>query len=106
MRPTETRKRIEILIGALGWYLVNGLIWFMLFPGPFDTRGPYGALGPELVSLIMMPANLLVLVVCAIIPRLRRVALGILIALALNFAVSILLGMGLNASCFIPFIHK
>jgi len=97
----DSQKKIEISIGLAGWYLVNGLIWFWVSPSPVNGSG-YSAL----FSFIMIPANILVLLVCALIPRLRNVALGILIALALNLFISLLLGMVANALCFIPFFHK
>jgi hypothetical protein len=74
------------LIGFIGWYLIawalTGLLSFWLF----------------FVSLVA-------LIFLALIKETRRLAGGILIALALNFVISLILGLGLNAFCFIPFFY-
>jgi hypothetical protein len=84
---------IEILIGLAGWYLVNGLFWL-------------GARGNDTLIGYTCPGNFIVLLICVINPRFRMVATGILIALALNFVASLLLGMMTNAFCFVPFFNK
>ena len=72
------------VMGFVGWYLVS---WALVRP-----------LGLNLFFL-----NIIALIVLALIKATRRVAGGILIALALNFTISLILGLGLNALCFIPF---
>ena len=84
--------------GLLGWYAVNWASWGLV--GGFST-------GENIIgNLICLPVNLLVLLILAIIRQTRWVALGILAALAINFAISLLLGLQFNAICFIPFIIK
>ena len=72
------------IMGFVGWYLVS---WPLVRP-----------LGLNLFLL-----NIIALIVLALIKTTRRVAGGILIALALNFTISLILGLRLNALCFIPF---
>lgn len=72
------------IMGFVGWYLVS---WALVRP-----------LGLNLFFL-----NIIALIVLALIKATRRVAGGILVALALNFTISLILGLGLNALCFIPF---
>ena len=81
-----TRYRQQI-VGFFGWYLVS---WSLVRP-----------LGLNLFFLNIIV--LIVLIVLALIKGTRSVAGGILIALALNFTISLILGLGLNALCFIPF---
>ena len=97
---TPQPKWLLFAAGLLGWYLVNGLIWLMMlrspfYPGWLDTYG--------FPNLILLPLNLIILVVLAIIKRTRMIAFGILAALALNIVISLVIGLQGNAWCFVPF---
>jgi hypothetical protein len=85
-------------IGFLGWYLVNIFAWSHV------PAGGYG-LGVFFVFAIMLPFNIVALIVLGIIRSTRWVALGIVTALALNFLISLALGLTLNAQCLIPFFE-
>jgi len=93
--PLTTPQIIEIGIGFVAWYVINGLIWL----GGTSNYGFF-------LAIFTLPGNLIVLLICAITPRLRRVALGILIAIALNLVITLVLGMFTNALCFVPFFNK
>ena len=55
-------------------------------------------------NIYILPANLIALIILAFVRR--RVALGILVALAVNFVIAIILGLFINVICFIPFFVK
>ncbi len=79
----------DFLIGFVGWFLINGLLWLE---------------APNMeVGCITFPANLGLLITLAVIRRTRWVALGILSALALNFVIALIRGMAFNGICFVPF---
>ena len=99
-------KGFEVFMGLVGWYAVNGITWFLLLP---PSRSSYqNSYGIEiaLFSVGLIPFNIIFLLILASIPRTRMIVLGILIAMALNFMISLLLGMTMNAFCFIPFFNK
>jgi hypothetical protein len=76
--------------GFIGWYLVNGVIWVL--PG-----------NNEFNLLLTLPANILILIILAIIKRTRWIAFGMLTAIALNFLISLVLGLFNQAVCLVPF---
>lgn len=99
-------KAGEVFMGLFGWYAVNGITWFLLLP---PSRSSYqNSYGMEiaLFSMGLIPFNMIFLMILGSMPRTRMIALGILIAIALNFLLSLLLGMTMNAYCFIPFFDK
>lgn len=93
------RKLAEIGSGFLGWWLINDLIWRVLGIQLSNPNIMYGDIG---VICFSFPINILLLVTFAIIRQTRLIALGILIAIALNLLVSLILGLFMNAICFIP----
>ena len=96
-------KRILFAVGFFGWYLINGGAWFLYSPNQNALGGQgYGIV----LNLLLLPANAVLLLIFAIIRSTRRVALGILAAVAFNFFISLLLGLSTNATCFIPFFIK
>jgi hypothetical protein len=94
-KPLTASQITEIVIGFVAWYVINGLIWW---GGTSNYR--------FFLAIFTLPGNIIALLICAIVPRLRRVALGILIAIALNLVISLVLGMMTNALCFVPFFNK
>ncbi len=82
----------DFLIGFVGWFLVNGGLWLLL-----SSQTPLST------ACLLFPTNLGLLIILAIIRRTRWVALGILSALALNFVIALVRGLGFNGICFIPF---
>ncbi len=100
----KRRRWLLAALGFAGWYLVNGLFWLIyqrlrpIPPGYYDIFSP--DVGAGMITTVI---NIVVLLALAFIRRTRWVALGILFALALNFAVSLVLGLGFNAFCLAPF---
>jgi len=97
LRETVTSK--PFLIGFFGWYVINGLIW-LVFGNPNQSESAI------FVNLFVFPVNLLALILFLIIRRTRRMGFGILTALAVNFVISLVLGLFLNGACFIPFFYR
>src|SRR5512138_356344 len=101
-----SKRRRWLLAGAgfLGWYIVNGLFWLIYKQFPFlDPAGIYG-LSPYLnMAMLATVINVVLLIVLALIRRTRWIALGILAAWALNFAISLVLGLSFNGLCLTPF---
>jgi hypothetical protein len=91
------RKYIQFAGGFLGWYLVNGLLYQVLFLSDIDEEMAL------LFGLAILPINLILLVVLSIKHRTRFIGLGILSAMAVNLFVALVFGLGMNAQCFIPF---
>ncbi len=82
----------DFAIGFVGWFLVNGLLWFLA-----------SRLGRGGIGCLLFPANLGALIILGVIRRTRWMALGILSALALNFLIALVRNMAFNGLCFIPF---
>lgn len=80
----------------MGWYFVNSLF---LYGSPNTS-------GYNLLWIISPIVNIVVLLIFAIVKPLRQVALGMLIAMALNLFISLVLGMFFNALCFVPFFIR
>ncbi len=85
-------KWVMIVGGFLGWYALNYLLFLWAAP----NSGMW---------LCALPANILLLIILAIIRGTRWIALGILAALALNFVVSLALSLNWNAVCLTPFFN-
>ena len=101
IRPDPRVKWILFAVGFFGWYIFNTKAWFSVMENGPDKQGYY-----PLFNLVMLPANLLILFILAKIHRTRWAAFGILAAVAVNFLISLILGLGNNAICFIPFLFK
>ncbi len=100
----QRRKWLKFAIGFLGWYLANGLIW-LLFPIHWQGISVYTS--EDLTPVLcILPLNILVPIVLAIPRPTRWVALGLLAALVLNFAISLLFGLFWQAVCLVPFFSK
>lgn len=93
------RKWLKFLGGFVGWYLVNGLIAFLL-----DVSNDLGGL--ILWGFIVLPANIILLIIFSVVKKFRPVALGMLSSMAANFLVTLILtGTIGNAICFVPLTH-
>jgi len=90
------KNRYQIA-GFFGWYVINIMIWLLAGSTPGNDADIF-------INLLLFPANILVLIILAIIKSARRVASGVLVALAFNLLVSLVMGASLNGWCFIPFI--
>jgi hypothetical protein len=103
---TRNTKILDFLIGFIAWFAVNGALWFLLAHGQSIVSSLIGTIitGPIVANLFILPANLLILIVLAFLRR--WMAFGILVAVAINLAIALVLGMGTNATCAIPFFIK
>ena len=101
--PSTSRFRLswKFAVGFLGWYLVIWLIYRLQIPGP-DPQG-YGTM---ILSLIVFPAQIIGLFFLFVIKDVRKIGWGMLSAIAVNLLISLMLGLGLNAVCFIPFFFQ
>jgi hypothetical protein len=94
---TIRERTFDLLIGFVGWSAINSLIWMILRSGDCS----YGCIG---FNLLLFPINLVILIVLAFARR--WLAMGMLIAIAINFAIALAMGALLNALCAIPFFVK
>ncbi len=106
--PAATTRRRWWLVAAgfIGWYLANGLFWVMML-GKTKPDFSITSLGDAMfVNLLMFPFNIILLLMLAIIRPTRSVALGILLAIALNLVISLFSMLIFNAVCLVPFFIR
>ena len=84
----------DILIGFLGWFIINGLIWVLINFVIYHYR----VLG---FIFLIFPINIAVFVVLSFVRR--QVALGILAAYALNLLITLGLGLSFWGVLGVPF---
>jgi len=89
-------------VGFLGWYLVVWLIYWSLLNGKTDPQG-YSAM---ILSMLVFPAQIIALFILFVVKDFRKIGWGMLSAIAVNLLISMILGLGLNAVCFIPFFFQ
>ena len=89
----DTTRR-DILIGLLGWYLINALIWFLLNLVIYHHR----VLG---FAFLIFPLNLAVFTVLSFIRR--QLALGMLLAYSFNLLITFGLGLSFWGVLGVPF---
>ena len=95
---TRNEKIFRFLVGFLGWYAVNGLLWYLV-GNPNEGEN-------FILLLCSFPANVLALLVLSLAKRTRLIGFGVLAAVALNLLISLILGVLQNAFCFVPFYLK
>ena len=98
---TRTEKIRDLSIGFIGWWLVNGLVWFVFNLDAVKYGGELVTIGLLLFSLVYAIAQLITLIVLAF--RRGWIALGALSAMGLNLVISLMLGLLINSVCFAPF---
>lgn len=99
-QPLGRSKRYGLFAaGFLGWFLVNGLWWQLIFRG--SQTGGTNFQG----SFCILPFSILMLILLGFNPRTRQITWGGLAAIAVNMTVSLALGLFFNAICLIPFFH-
>lgn len=91
----------KFVVGFLGWYLVVWLI-YRLQIRDLDPQG-YSTMT---LSLLVFPAQIIALFFLFVIRDFRKIGWGMLSAIAVNLLISLMLGLGLNAVCFIPFFFQ
>jgi hypothetical protein len=98
-----TRKKwILGASGFFGWFVVNGLI----FQSLLNSNKGYseGLFYASLYGgLCLFTVNIVTLIILALRPISRPVALGILAAWGVNFLICMLQGMGVAGLCGFPF---
>jgi hypothetical protein len=93
------QQTLDVLVGFAGWFIINGLVWLAIAGNGSILKG-----SAIYANFLLLPINLIVLIVIAV--KRRMIAFGMLLALALNLAVSLLMSLSFNAWCFIPFFIK
>ncbi len=83
------QKYSQQIMGFIGWYLIATVL---------SSGAMFG--------LITTPVTLIALIVFARSKQSKGVASGILIAIALNFVVSLVKGVSMNGWCLIPFYNS
>ena len=71
--------------GFIGWFVIASL------------------LAPISFGLITTPVTIICLIAFALSKTRKGLAGGILLAVAINFVISLIRGLSMNATCFIPF---
>ena len=89
----------DLLVGFVGWYAANGLVWVVISGGTIGS-GEFAGF----VNLLVLPINVLVLIIAVFVRP--WFALGLLASYGVNLAVALLLGATINGVCWIPFFVK
>jgi len=94
---TRPEKILDAVIGFVGWWVINSLIWVAI------TRGKWLWIdfGAPAMSWYLLPLGIVALIFLAF--SRRWLALGILVAVALNLAIALVLGLTQYGTCAIPF---
>ena len=90
----------DFLIGFIGWYAVNGLFWWRMMS---NCQSSVGCGENIFFNLVILPANLAVMIVLALIPRTRRIANGVAATYVVNFALGLLANAVTAGVCWVPF---
>ena len=88
------------ILGFVGWYALNIVIWTLFGARPGDELGETGVM-----LLLVFPFHILVLFMLLVIKSTRKFAYGAVAAIAVNFVMSLVMGLITNALCFVPFIY-
>ena len=99
----RNRRYWKFAAGFVGWFVVNGLVWWIL-------SGGFNAIADDLfenagANCILLPLNLVFLFGLTRDLRTRPIAGGILAAIGVNLIVSLVLGAALNAFCLVRFFN-
>lgn len=106
--PGKTKKQLtrnekirDFLSGFAGWWVINGLVWLGVSSDYLNTMGESALL----VFICVVPAFYLGQLIALIILAYRRgwIALGVTSAIALNLVITLVAGLTMNATCFVPF---
>jgi len=104
MISEKAGKWLKFLCGLLGWFIVNTLLYAMLnksYGSRFDLLSDFQGL----FWILVLAGNLIALIVLAILKKTRWIALGIISAMAVNFAINMVLLQFKGAYCFVPFTY-
>ena len=92
----------DYIIGFVGWFLVNGVLWSALTASVSAPRNG-NEFGPFTLGICTLPIGFVVLLVLTYVPKTRKIGWGALAAIFLNLFISLILGLSNNAVCFVPF---
>ena len=88
-------------IGFLGWFLLNGLLWLLISgEGEISFEVESNLLSN---GLCIFPLNLAIMFFLFWRKDTRKIGQGILAAYGVNLIISLILGLGYNAFCLVPF---
>ncbi|MBI1877618.1 MAG: hypothetical protein HYR94_05205 [Chloroflexi bacterium] len=91
-------KRRDFVIGLVGWFVINSLIWFAI--GVWDAQ--LENLLSRVIVMLSTPINIIALIILAFTRR--WIALGALTAFAANLLIALVMGLILAVTCTIPFL--
>jgi len=103
----KERKGLKFLGGFLGWFIINTLIFTLMHLPEINSSRPYYGRNPYsmdwgILWLLVLLANIIVLTVLITLKSTRMIAFGVVSALAVNFAISMLFLTTTDAYCFVP----
>ena len=103
----KKKKWLKFLGGFLGWFIINTLIFALLHLPEVNSQRPYYgrdvySLDWGILWLLVLLVNIIALTVLVTIKTTRIIALGVVSALAVNFAISMLFLTTTDAYCFVP----
>ena len=87
----KSQRILKFVVGFFGWFLVT----FLVFGGKMESNGMEISLG------VVFFANIVILTF--LLKKRSFIGWGMLSAIAVNLIASIILGLFMNAVCFIPF---
>lgn len=83
----------KFVIGFLGWYLVTALVFGVVTLDAYSN------------GCIIFPAQVLTLIILLSVRTVRDIGWGMLSAIAFNLLISLMVGLGDDAICFVPFFY-
>lgn len=95
-KPLQNKKLRDFAIGFSGWWIINGVVWGIVV----DSKHFNGGILLPIVFYLAQWVTLLALAFTQ-----RWIALGAIYAMAVNFAINIVMGLFINALCFTPFFY-
>lgn len=100
--PPRFKLTWQFAAGFLGWFLVNGGLWLLLL-----DRSEFNSEEGSILTngMCVFPLNLAIMAFLLWKKETRQTGQGILAAYAVNFAISLVLGLGTNAVCLVPFFN-
>jgi len=100
MTSEMKRQRLKFMGGFISWYLVNGLIAFLL-----NVLHDIG--GTIIWGFFLLSTNVILLIVFSIVKKFRPVAVGVLSSMAANFLITLIfIGMIESAICFVTLVSS
>ena len=101
---TKEQKSFQTLSGFAGFYVVNLIMLsaWIIEAGRRLTTFPYAPQDNSIFPYLPILVNVGALIIFSRIKSTRRVAFGILVAIAVTLAFSLIVGIFINVVCFAP----